>query len=222
MNRAELDKLAAEHVSHKLLQKEPGLFDTKWFDYRGLHPVQATALFMTAYSDAYKEACKYRIDIEEGEKMTGLKRVSLFDQAKSTLTGIWKARQFCDEHGIKYPFYCHNAMDIACDNGWDYLPRPSQLYGQEMPSRTLEAWDRRISESPILADSAIYKASNFRGLRDQVMYQHWLIKQIRLRFNPEFLTRRLLDSDHLVESFLVQDNDLELLNKARSVDCFDH
>lgn len=219
MNRSELDRLATEHISKKLLDREPALFLTKWFDYRALHPVQATALFMTAYSEAYKDACKYRIDVEEGARMTGLKKVSLFDQAKSTLTGIWKARQFCDEHGITYDFYCDNAMDIACDNGWGFLPRPSQLYGEEMPQRALKGWKDRLSHSPMLAQRDIYRASNFAQLPDQVMYQGWLANQIEDRFNPEYLTRKLLDEDQILEGTVIERFGMELLERARSLRC---
>ena len=39
------ERLRINHIQHSLALHEPALFDTKWFDYRFLHPTQATYLF---------------------------------------------------------------------------------------------------------------------------------------------------------------------------------
>ncbi len=56
---------------------EAELFDTKWFDYRDMHPLMATCLFTEAYKRAYSQIMLShgREHFETAPFSTGLKRL---------------------------------------------------------------------------------------------------------------------------------------------------
>src|SRR5690606_39053709 len=85
-------------------------------------------LFAHYYKLAIKRALRVRSDVYRAANYKGLKHDELFLNAKATYTGMWKARQMADKHGIPYEFWCWQAMKYAEERNWAYMPKPQQLY----------------------------------------------------------------------------------------------
>ncbi len=52
-NTTVMDKWVAENIGLSRCKDEAELFETKWFDYRDMHPLMATCLFTEAYKRQY-------------------------------------------------------------------------------------------------------------------------------------------------------------------------
>src|SRR5690554_2626742 len=123
----EYDTLACQHIRPDLLQLEAGLYQTKWWDYRIMHPMEATYHFAQAYVQAVKAAVRKRIDLYVSINCKPLKDQDFLKCSRHVITGLWKARQEADRHGIPYDFWCSKAMKYAQDRDWRYLPKPTHL-----------------------------------------------------------------------------------------------
>ena len=153
----EYDALAAASINITLCKKEPELYTSKWWDYRLLHPTQATYLFADAYLEASRKYAQRNIDLEYGkvfkpypgkdlfakpqlvytEKTKKVKQTKGKDTytpapSKQTIAGIWKARQMADKLGIPYRFYCDSAIAYTEKGLWHRLPSPSHLYATKV------------------------------------------------------------------------------------------
>ena len=72
-----MDKWVAENIGLSRCKDEAELFETKWFDYRDMHPLMATCLFTEAYKRQYSYIMLShgREHYETAQFTTGLKRV---------------------------------------------------------------------------------------------------------------------------------------------------
>lgn len=213
-----MDRIAASVVGIALLRKEPDLFESKWFDYRHLHPLLATQKFMHEYRAAHREAMQARVGMDDAIRAHGTKNMLLTDAGKREFTSFWKARQKADELGMPYGFFCRTAMTTSARWGWPYTPRPMQLYSDEMVERTKDAWAEFALNNAPLATHPTYLASDFASAPDQIAYQRWLAKHIQLRRHPEFLARTLLDKGHLHRVTAEQFVGPDIVRKALSLD----
>ncbi|EFN2465353.1 hypothetical protein HKD04_005462, partial [Escherichia coli] len=76
-NTAVMDKWVAENIGLSRCKDEAELFETKWFDYRDMHPLMATCLFTEAYKRQYSNIMLThgREHFETAPFTTGLKRL---------------------------------------------------------------------------------------------------------------------------------------------------
>lgn len=138
------EEMIARHIPLSLMKGESELFGTKHWDYRFMHPAKATQLFAQHYAIAKKRALQRRVDVYIGHNHRPLKAASVFDLAKSHVTGFWKARRQADQLGIPYDFYCEQAMQFADVARWQNLPGPIQLYSSKVPEH-LQTTDYAVS-----------------------------------------------------------------------------
>lgn len=185
----ECDALALKFVPIKLLAEEAELNDTKFWDYRFLHPSQATQLYAEAYGAALKRAVSRRTDIWAGLNMRGLKKPIIFELPQGAITGLWKGRQMADRIGCPYDFYCEQAMQFADKARMHYLPQTTGMYArtvpehlQGMPSMVdhiVTRWVNRIAHSSFYATHDAYLAENFRDGPEQIRYLNFLFDKIK-------------------------------------------
>ncbi|MEO9497555.1 MAG: hypothetical protein ABJG42_23990 [Vibrio splendidus] len=198
MNRVELDHQAIVFVNPKLFQSEAELFSTKWWDYRLLHPVDATQRFTDAFKAAKKRAIQKQIDLYVGKNARIFKQETFLLESKTNVTGLWRARQCADSYGIPYDFWCRNAMEYADICCWPYMPNPSHLYSDSVKedSETMSAismvefirtrWEEWKSVRIVAGEDEFYLQENFSDDPYQKEHQHFIIQQIQKRERPEY------------------------------------
>ena len=169
-------------IDAKLTHGESDLFVTKWWDYKRLHPMDATFIFAHYYAEQMKTEMNRRKGHNRRGYYKALKSPSLLKCSKKEITGIWKARQKADELGIPYDFYCAAATKYADKFKWKHLPRPWQMYGQSskyvgeewyktMVQYITDAWAERTAAEPQFSKDDFYKIENFSKHVYQVRHQ---------------------------------------------------
>lgn len=189
------DGLAIRFIPLKLLQEESALNETKHWDYRYLHPAQATQLYGEAYGEALKRAVSRRTDLWRGLMMKGLKDPVIYGLDGKIITSFWKGRQMADRIGCDYTFYCEHAMQFADRARMHFLPTAQQMYCVTVPERLqglpsmveyiVERWRERTRTSGTYAFSPAYLAHNFQGGSDQIDYLNYLLTKIKTSNLPE-------------------------------------
>lgn len=225
----DFEALAATMIDQKLLKEESALFSTKWWDYRFMHPTKATYLFAHFYKQAIKRALRKRCDVYKAANYKGLKSEELFENAKTTITGMWKARQMADKHGVPYWFWCWKAMEYGEQRDWQWLPKPTQLYSLKPHAKArpgspsivefiLSAWVDRLLERLELSDSEVYKVKNYFRHSYQRQYQKWVFERLIMkRLRPETVAHVVYEKEHLWPNWFTSqlDNGEELLRKGK-------
>jgi hypothetical protein len=179
------------------------LFREKWFDYRTMHPTEATYLFAHHYRQEYKGAVAKAKDVEKAQYVKGFRGEDLFKLAAIERTGFWKARQSADRMGCEYSFYIREAMNYTLSRNWKNLPRPQQLYSKEMTERIEEKWLDKLNASITVPEDEFFtKAERFVGQCDQVDFQNYLVDQIKAKMHPEFAIYHYLECGMLVSDFV--------------------
>jgi len=138
-------------VPSRYQREEATLYRTKWFDYRFMHPAQATLVYARHYETIYRRTFKINIDRATSEYIRIIRDGSLLNPPRpahegasarviaaaskaataklSFITGMWRGRQFADAMGMPYDIYIDGALHHRL-RYWrqSYLPRPTQLY----------------------------------------------------------------------------------------------
>lgn len=146
MSDAQWDIEVLRHIPLKQRLDEAVLYETKWWDYRPLHPGHATALFAHAYGTAWRQASDRRFGYSGPDRWALVtypfidKEWNPFIQAQARARGFWKARQYCDDGGMPYDFYCQQFFSKA-ENYFEELPRPQEMYRRDVILPVLEDWE---------------------------------------------------------------------------------
>lgn len=185
------EEMVARHISLSLMTGEVDLFETKHWDYRYLHPAQATQLFALHYAAARKRAVQRRVDVYVGHNHRPLKGKTVFELPASKITGFWKARRQADKLGIPYDFYCEQAMQFADVARWQNLPGPFQLYSDKVPEHLKttdfavsmvefigQRWLERCKTSYPYATHEAYRVERYANGHHQNQYLNALFKLI--------------------------------------------
>jgi hypothetical protein len=178
------DALAIQLIKPRDMKNEPQLYARKWFDYKFMHPMTATELFMKEYEIALRRGIRQRTDFNVAKFASVLKDGLLSDQNKATITGLWKSRRQADSMGIEYGHYCRFAMNYALLCNWTYLPKPYQMYSKKMPENGSHSMLSYIEESwsqieiPDLSEPH-YRPENFCGHPYQNEYLRLILKRIK-------------------------------------------
>lgn len=190
------EKLAIARIEQPLRSKEQALFKTKWFDYRGLHPVKATYLFAELYKQQFKKAWEKFKDIRTADEVNPVLDENIL-QSKDAV-GYWKARQACDEIGCRYDWYLINAFVRFADRGFCVFPRPNQLYEEGLVLDMTDMWAIECASRLQRPKDPKYLAANFNNQVDQIAFQIWLAKQIKRREQKHLTIRQLMLRDGLL------------------------
>lgn len=213
----ELDGVAIDAIPRPLLVKETDLMSTKWFDYRTLHPWQATAIFLEAYRSEHAWVMRKREDVQSHWFHKGIKVSKLHNAGSRQLVSIWKARQAADLVGCPYDFYCRELLDWAEKRNWTHLPRINQLYTEEHIEVVKELWERGKRDRLRVATEPCFEreAGDEWYQRD---YRDFLIEQIKMRAHKEFsLATLIYKHGHLSEFDGMQHFGQSMVERARRV-----
>lgn len=176
----EWDLLTAEKIPS--LTGEAELYATKWFDYRRMHPMQATFEFAHEYAEAHRHQYARRIDIHEARALN----LQPIEQGEKHLLELWKGRRMADQLGIRYKEYCMYACDVA-ERSWKHLARPTDLVNSFLVEKVKDLWLQMLLVTIIYPEDEFYQMRNWVAHPDQVAWQIWVHEQIGLR-NDSSLT----------------------------------
>lgn len=206
----ECDGLALRFIPLKLLQEEAALNQTKFWDYRHLHPSQATQLYAQCYVAALKRAVSRRTDLWKGLMMKGMKTDTIFELEPRLITGFWKGRQMADRIGCPYDFYCEHAMIFADKARMRFLPSSQQMYCLTVPERLqglpslveyiIERWVERTRYSSFYASTDAYLSVNYEGGSDQIDYLNFMLGKVRRSTIPEGVLSSLMEKGQINEA----------------------
>lgn len=191
-------------IPKEMLAAEVELYSTKWFDYRDYHPVYATYLFAHHYENVYRRKYAEIRDLAMSTEISPLRAEELFKSPE--LNSVWNARQAADRIGVTYEFYIGHAMNKCLANGHKFIPRPSQLYTEQMVDDVKEAWEE-------------YCKNTLQIIQEQSQIgtehtQDWYIAQLKKRPSPEYAASRLLALGLVSFERLVTNFSEAMANKA--------
>lgn len=177
-------------VDQELRDEEAALMQTRWFDYRHLLPAQATYLFADVYCEIYRELYAQTRDYRKADDIEPLMTADIFQS--SELIPLWRARQAADRIGCRYRFFLTQAFHRIWNRGHRYLPRPNQLYGEELWMDIQDQWRESQKHTLQLAESPFFRNEAYRGHPNQDAYHAYLIEQIKKREHKHMPLARLI------------------------------
>lgn len=161
---------------------EARLARTRWFDYRGMHPVEATYLFAHFYKEQTARFYESVIDIRTVENVLAFKPDDIFDSRD--LTSMWLARRCADHYRVPYPFVVRFAQDRFFNRAQPSFPRPNQLYGEEFETDLVAAWREQVSRQITYSTQPRYRVGAWTGEAHQAAHIKFVITQIQARPAP--------------------------------------
>ena len=165
-------------VFRKHLGLELQLMQTKWYDYRLLHPVVATYLYAYEYDQAYKKYYQMTRDYEVGKFIKGYKGADAWLAKNSG--GFIKGRQQADEMGIPYDFYISSAYNFLYIKKWKHIPRQCHLYAQDVLERIESDWLTYSKSTLVLSKDSFFKDIYNKDRPEYISHQQWLEDRIAL------------------------------------------
>lgn len=208
--------LAMQNIDPKYLKLDAGLFESKWWDYRSLHPVAATYLFAHEYNKAYQFIVKRCRDLERGQYMKGFKGKDIFE-GKEALT-FWKARQNADRLGIRYDFYIMKALLWAEDRNWRNIPRPIHLYSADLTEHLAGVWQVERRSRLQSAQGECYLLENYSAHPDQDAYSEWALDQVSQRLHKDGALHHYLSRGQVGSRVATQRFGEDITRQAESID----
>jgi hypothetical protein len=185
---------AVERVGADVMREERNLYTTKWFDYRFLSPSEATDLFTSEYSKAYKLGWSMYEDKGEAEFKSGLLDISKFHRPspkftanlKRENTSLWRARQCADSLGMPYDFLIRETIHALMDSGHCHtMPRPNQIAGaltrETIRNRVTLRWTdwADVNFNSMISRLPQYMNHAYLGLHAQDAHRDWVVERLR-------------------------------------------
>jgi hypothetical protein len=185
-----IEGLIASHVAKKHITDVAAVYEKRWWDYRRLAPGHSFYLFANHYYKASRTAARKLIG-ERGRGKTYEKRRALlgpalvemtaetiWDRDLNHITGIWKSMLVADALGIPYDHFCRMACQVAFDRLWEHLPRPTQLYSENIACYVMDEWDALRKVKFVAATHPVFDLCNYDARQMQDDYRAYVIEQI--------------------------------------------
>lgn len=180
-----MDSLAYRRINKKWMDFERGLFKSKWFDYRFLHPVESTMLYMESFGAIYRRFYAQTMDSKAAEHISvprGNDFLEDSDKNNSRILGCWRGRQIADALGMPYDIYINLAMEKRL-RYWQKkrLPRPHQLYSEIIVEKMPELWKERQMIKLHYSALHNYRNESYNDYNWQNDHHEWLFHQANMR-----------------------------------------
>jgi len=167
-------------IPREHLALESTLNRTKWFDYRFMSSMKATAVFAKEYQRFFQAKHARTFSSEEAPKKRGIPLGGILD-SRGELNGTWKARQVADAIGVPYGFFIEAAMSACLDAGWKRIPRPNQLTADWIVVKVTSKWEEWCKATFPRSKLPHYRLENYQGIASQDDHQAWVLQQLKDR-----------------------------------------
>jgi len=204
-----------------------------WFDYRHLHPVMRSFVFVHEYNEAYKRAYKrhYGKPKEIGGDLFAGAKTSLYKRNAHTLAITLSRMHLIDELGCPYDSYFNAAFDhFMIEKSYadwrtghkhlDRMPLPPLVMLADASSMisSQKAFEHRNVFKLRLPKHPHYFASNWSGTANQKACAKWLINTVRQRVDRDVALARLAyEEDLLREKEIVKYLSLDAVKSMRVI-----
>lgn len=204
------DIVMHQFISNKRnIDVEMDLFQSKWFDYRFMTPLQATRVYIQKYDDVFRHHYAKTIDSEAAKHVRTVSIEGIFDglkapessthkKAKTQFTACWFGRQLADAMGMPYDTFINLAFEVRLKY-WNraYLPQPQHLYSEMVEERAGARWKELQEGRLYTSDHPAYIGENYQNLPVQNDYHEWLISQALTRANSGEMLGRFINQNIL-------------------------
>ena len=195
----------------------PELMASRWFDYRHMHPVQATYLFAELYKVQTRIFAESFVDIETADDARAFTPDDIFKSRD--LTSMWLARGVADRIGCPYTTMLAFVQQRALERTFQRYPRPNQMYGDDVELDLAELWKSRLRTSLQYSKEERFAASRHPDPAawpaDMRAHVQFIVDQIRARPAPhDKLIGRMYREDRLSPSWTLLPFDGEALARA--------
>lgn len=200
-----------------LARQEAALYDSKWYDCRDLHPVQATEWFGFEFTKAVRQTIRAHINpappvvrangkvsdwnpIKDGdifEQRPGLSPMKV-NSWRSKINSLIRARQNADAIGCPYGIYAREAVRRIYF-GRDYLLQftelavPKHMVGAEMQDHLLMYWADILESKIQHAEHPRFLVSSGSNHPDVISHRSFLLDQINRRSVKKFSAQTLVN-----------------------------
>ncbi len=182
------DILVHSMVKKSILKREKGLFQSKWFDYRFMTPLEATSVYIDdfaeisrwIYAREFDRTRAEHIKFRDSKAVLQTVRNNPDRDRKAEFSGFWVGRQIADMIGMPYPTFIELAMTYRM-RAWkqSFLPRSHQLYDQITIEKVVARW-QELQESQLwLSKHPAYLTGSYQDLPVQRAYHDFLVAQAR-------------------------------------------
>lgn len=177
------DIFALTYIDPEVLVVESECYALKWFDYKHLHPAQATQYFGRVFNKVRAEIHGREIDDGEARWMTRHAHSFRLDtQSSRNIKAFWRARQVADLIGMKYEIFCRAAINyLRNQKSWNRMPSPSQLYSKDVTQACVVAWEHELKAQLMHPRSKLLMSDSDAWFKAD--FDRWYIQQIRARSN---------------------------------------
>ena len=199
------DALTYKFVAQDLRAYDRMLYDSKWFDYRFMTPIEATCAFIDAFGVVGKRIYSRELDMERAAHITYPTRHNVLRKLlgekpvdKHRFSAFWKARACADATGMPYEIYIESVITTRM-RAWSHtnLPLPSQLTHQIDVEKALKRWEELQASRMHYAEHFAYMPENYRGTAEQASYTSFLVEQARKRSQPDLVIRQMIENDKI-------------------------
>ena len=173
------------------------LMESKWFDYRRLHPLVATYHFAHCYQEAYRHYIRVGTDSIKALYVLAFKGMDFIRHRE--VLAVWRLRQLADQHGIRYDWLCRQAMDWCLERCWPHPPRPSQIHTNvEMIADLIIAWEKEQTIRVQRPADPPYRVENWTAAPRQRAWEAHAVMVVRNRVNWQLAMQALVFQDRLL------------------------
>jgi hypothetical protein len=161
------DKFVKDHIKTDTIALDLKLYNTKWWDYRVMHPAHATHYFY----HLYYEILPGHLERNFGEGTKHHRPRPLRERNIQTIRGFWKARMAADAMGVPYEVYIRCMLDSFYE-GYNAFattkkmghrtPFAVHMYSKSIIAKVYREWDElgrvelQIPESNLVLNQPVW------------------------------------------------------------------
>lgn len=160
---------------------EAGLFRSKWFDYRRLHPIQADYYF----AGQYRELAVRWLEFTEGKASSRYRKGARTDfLASREKVCVNQLRRCADSIGCEYRAFLEvleGCLKELHKLEGKYYPRPAQFLQLAKDKELMNAIKRDfwLGDETFYAKDPFFSPARFVGHADQIAYENYLVSRVK-------------------------------------------
>lgn len=183
------DEISCNLMQREWLAMELECRNACWFDYRFLHPFDATMVYIAELNVVYQDMYRTYRDYRAAEYVRVIRPLDMIHSWKAKRTKIvacWKGRVIADQLGMPYQLYIRDAYKERL-KAWNqrFLPQPNCLYSREIVDKVAESWRDRQKARMHFSIDPRFLNDQYSHQKAQDDHHEWLLEQVQFRSNPQ-------------------------------------